>query len=208
MDELSLAKRDAVARLCQAQADGFLSIERFEERYVLIREASSSAGVEAIVADLDAEVLDEATDGQEFPALRTDPDLPAVVPPLRIPSIFGSTTRAGNWNVPGEIHLLVVMGEVNLDFRDATFTTDTVLIDVSVTMGTLKITVPSGTQVENECREILSSSKQPAPRGKHRAPPNGLLVVIRGRLLLAELVVHERASGPEPTLMERMGLVG
>jgi hypothetical protein len=33
-------------------------------------------------------------------------------------------------------------------------------------------------------------------------------VVIRGRLLMAELVVHEKASGPEPTLMERIGLSG
>ena len=43
MTELETARRDAVARLCMAQASGFLSVETFEERYALLREATSVA---------------------------------------------------------------------------------------------------------------------------------------------------------------------
>ena len=43
MTALESARRDAVARLCFAQASGLLSVEAFEERYALIAEASSVA---------------------------------------------------------------------------------------------------------------------------------------------------------------------
>ena len=49
MTALELARRDTVARLCQAQANGLLSVEAFEDRYVLVCQASSVAGLEAIV---------------------------------------------------------------------------------------------------------------------------------------------------------------
>lgn len=202
MDQVATARRDAVLRLCRAQASGLLSVEAFEERYALIRDAASRAAILAIVADLDG------TSGSydAIPGASASPvDLvPSSLPPIRIPAIFSSANRAGNWNVPEEIALLVVMGEVHLDFRDATFTADTVLITVSLTMGSLKVTVPPGTQVENECREIVSSSKHERRRKDIRGyPPNGLLVVIRGRLLFGELIIRERAS-EDPTMMERL----
>lgn len=205
MDRLAPVRREAVVRLCRAQADGRLSPERFEERYALLRDATSAAAIEAIVADLSE---DSGAYGAGSPATPAHGELaPRALPPLRIPAIFGSATRAGNWNVPEEISLLVVFGETHLDFRDATFTTDTVIVDVSLTLGSLKLTVPAGTQVENDCREVLSSSKHSRPRRQRRAAePNGLLIVVQGRLLFGELVIKEQPSDEEPTLLERLGL--
>ena len=55
MTNLETARRDAVARLCLAQASGLLSVEAFGERYSLVGEATSVATLEALVADLELE---------------------------------------------------------------------------------------------------------------------------------------------------------
>jgi hypothetical protein len=63
-------------------------------------------------------------------------------------------------------------------------------------MGELKLIVPPGTQVENECDEVLSNSSHKT-RKKSAAPPNGLLVVIRGKVRLGEISVKERVPTGE-----------
>lgn len=192
MNELSLTKRDAVARLCQAQADGLLSVEVFEQRYVLIRDATTPTMVQAIVADLD-DVADREESRTSLVPVAGTPLPVEAAPAIRIPAILGSAKRAGTWTVPEEIRLLVVLGEAVLDFRDASFTTDTVVIDATVRLGQVTLIVPPGTQVENECREFLSASKHPS-RGRGAAP-NGLLVIVQGSLFMAELVVKEKKGG-------------
>lgn len=206
MTELEVARRDAVARLCMAQASGFLSVETFEERYALLREATSVATLEALVADL---ALDDVTPLPLAPAPITDRYAAitgyttrsvavAAAESIRIPAVFGSAERSGSWTVPEHIEVMVKMGEVKLDFRDAVFSTDTVVIDLSVLAGSLKIILPPGTQIENECEEFMSSSTHPKPRGK-RAEPNGILVILRGRVWLGELSIKERPpTGEEP----------
>ncbi len=208
MTELETARRDAVARLCAAQASGLLSVETFEDRYVLIREATSVATLEALVADLaqdDATPLPLMSYGAE--AIEVEPvdtsyDTHAVAvaaaESIRIPAVFGSAERAGTWTVPEHIEVMVTLGDVKLDFRDAVFTTDTVVIDVSVLLGSLHVILPPGTQIENECEEFMSSSTHPR-RGRESAPPNGILVILRGRSRLGEISIKERLPrGEEP----------
>lgn len=208
MTELEFARRDAVARLCLAQASGLLSVEAFEDRYALISEASTIATLEAMVADL---ALEDATPLLPVPT-RTHSMAPvsdsgytmrAALPveaasSVRIPAVLGSAVRAGTWTVPEHIEVMVTLGEVKLDFRDATFSTDTIVVDASVLLGSLTLIVPPGTQVENECEEFMSNSSHPR-RGKNRAPPNGILVIIQGRVRLGELSIKERPpTGEEP----------
>lgn len=208
MTDLESARRDAVARLCYAQASGLLSVEAFEERYALIGEASSVATLDAIVADLDVE---DATPLLPVP-IRTLPVEPvdtggytmrgalpvAAASSVRIPAVLGSAVRAGTWTVPEHLEVMCTLGEVKLDFRDATFSTDTIVIDASVLLGSLTIIVPPGTQIENECEEFMANSSHPR-RGKNRAAPNGILVIIQGKVRLGELSVKERPpTGLEP----------
>lgn len=208
MDELTSARRDAVARLCRAQAAGLISVGTFEDRYALVRDAASVATLEALIADLSDDAVTPVPLGGSTAVAFTRAETtvehaaePVPVEPaasLRIPAILGSAERAGTWTVPDHIAAMVVLGELTLDFRDATFTTDTVLIDLSVTLGSLKIVVPPGTQIENECHEVFSSSSHPK-RGRKRAAPNGLLVILQGRLFMGELKIQERApTGEEP----------
>jgi len=208
MTDLESARRDAVARLCYAQASGLLSVEAFEERYRLIGDASSVATLDAIIADLEQEdattllpvptrtMVVEQVDTGGYP-LRTA--LPvAAASSVRIPAVFGSAVRAGTWTVPEHIEVMCTLGEVKLDFRDATFSTDTIVIDASVLLGSLTLIVPPGTQIENECEEFMANSSHPR-RGKNGAPPNGILVIIQGHVRLGEIAIKERPpTGEEP----------
>lgn len=202
MTELEEARRNAVAQLCQAQAAGYISVAAFEDRYALVREANSVATLQALIADLVADPPAET-----LPAVRHQDSVEtyAAAPveaagSLRIPAILGSAVRGGTWTVPEHLAILVVLGEVTLDFRDASFTTDTVYIDLSVTLGSLKIVVPPGTQIENECHEVFSSSTHPR-RGRNRVAPNGLLVILSGRVFMGEVKIQERPpTGEEKPL--------
>ncbi len=189
MNELEAARRDAVARLCRAQADGLISVGTFEDRYALVRDATSVATLDAMIADL-ADVPADSPTGAVTAATHGFAPVEAAES-MRIPAILGSATRAGAWTAPEHIAALVIMGELTLDFRDANFTRDTVEIDLSVTLGSLKLIVPPGTQVENDCREVFSSSAHPT-RGR-RSEPNGILVVLRGRVVCGEVSVKERS---------------
>ena len=214
MTDLESARRDAVARLCLAQASGFLSVEAFEERYSLIADATSVATLEALVADLNMDeepMLPVRAGSYELEPITADTDSALVntgysraarpveaASSVRIPAVFGSAERAGTWSVPEHIEVMVTLGEVKLDFRDAIFTTDTVMLDVSVTLGSLTLILPPGTQVENECEEFMSSSTHPS-KGRKGAPPNGILVILRGNVRLGEISIKERGpTGTEP----------
>lgn len=202
MDELSRLRRDAVARLCQAQAEGRLSIEAFEERYALLAAAETPSAVQAIAA-----AFTHDSGSYDLVPLEPAPEpVTAWSPaPVRMPAILGSLVRAGNWNVPEEMDVLVIMGEAKLDLREAAFSVDTVVINVSVTMGSLELTVPPGTRVENDCQLILSSSNHKRPRNRI-AEPNGLMVILQGRSIMGEVTVREKEAGEPRTLLQRMGL--
>ena len=203
MDELSRLRRNAVARLCQAQAEGRLSIEAFEERYALLAEAETAAAVRAIAAAFEGD-----SGGYEAvpyePAPLPDPAYPPA-PATRMPAILGSLVRAGNWNVPEEIDLLVIMGEAKLDLREGTFAADTVVINLSMTLGSLELTVPPGTQVENDCHMVITSSEHKRPR-KRPVEPNGLTVILQGRATIGGITIREKALDEPATFLQRMGL--
>lgn len=208
MDDLTPARREVITRLCAAHAAGVISVDQFEDRHALVSEASSLAALEALVADLahDATPLPLTGFAPRVPTEVTDAThVAAANAPMRIPAIVGSATRAGQWVVPDHLEVMVVLGELKLDFREALFTADTVVLDVSVTLGSLKIKVPPGTTIVNECHEVLTSSSYPRPR---RGPvePNGITLILQGRVVFGELELREQEVGPPPTIAERLGL--
>lgn len=202
MDEISRLRRDAVARLCLAQANGRLSVEAFQERYVLLTEAETPSAIRAIAAAFE----DESGGYAAVPAEEFEAPLPADrEPPVRLPAILGSLVRAGDWNVAEETDLLVILGEAKLDLREASIPFDTIVINVRVTLGSLEVIVPPGTRVENDTTMVLSSASHKRPR-KRTALPNGLMVIIQGRAVLGDITIREKPLEAPKTLIERMGL--
>ena len=189
MDELLAARRDAVHALCVAQAREQLSVEAFEHRLELLKEAPTAAAVRQIVGDL------EATADQAL-APYPEPEMPAPVAALermRLSAVFSQAVRNGRWTVPLLTEARAVFGEVRLDLRDAWFDTDAVEIAAHVICGKLAVIVPPGTQVENEASALFAGTDHKRRRAAG-ADWNGLLVRITGRVFMGAIEIIERPS--------------
>lgn len=197
-NDLDAARRDAIHALCVAQAEDRLSVELFEQRLLLLREAPTAAAVRQIVGDLE-------TTGDYGLAVR-DAAIPAAAAPLerlRISAVFSGAKRSGRWTVPLLIETRIVFGSVKLDLRDAWFESDTLEIDVDAWCGSLELIVPPGTQVEIEVSETMSGSAHKRGRTAASAEWNGLLVRITGWMMMSGLKVIER-----PPSGEQRGFMG
>ncbi len=197
MDELEPLRRDAIRILSTALASDQLSVEQFESRLALVRQAPNRATLDAIVADvlpsgaytLPASLAPALVDHTGY-----SPVEPAEV--LRIATVFGSSKRGGSWTVPLRLELRVVFGELTIDLRDAVFGADVLDVIVQVTLGSLTLIVPAGAQVENECHERMSSSSH-STRSARGASPIGLLIRITGRVFVGSLDIKERRRTTE-----------
>ncbi|HET7601555.1 MAG TPA: hypothetical protein VFK36_00970, partial [Gemmatimonadales bacterium] len=195
--DLDGARRDAIHVLCVAQAQDRISVELFEQRLLLLREAPTPAAIRQIVGDLDG--------SGDYGLQRLETPLPAAmetsaVAPLermRLSAVFSGTKRSGQWTVPLLIEARIIFGDMTLDFRDAWFEVDTLDIDVEAWCGKLRLVVPPGTQVENEVEETFSGSKH--RRGREATEPNGLLVRLSGQMFMGKVEIIERPPTSEAT---------
>jgi hypothetical protein len=193
--DLDAARRDAIHALCVAQAQDRISVDLFEQRLLLLREAPTPAAMWQILGDLDA--------SGDFALQRLDTPLPApmettAVAPLermRLSAVFSGTKRSGQWTVPLSIEARIIFGDLTLDLRDAWFDADTLDIEVDAFCGKLRLILPPGTQVENEIEETMSGSRHRRSRGV--TEPNGLLIRLSGQMFMSGLRITERLPTSE-----------
>ncbi len=190
-DDLKQARREAVHALCVAQAREQLSVELFEQRLALVREAPTTAAVWQILGDIGDPGGDDRLQRLDTPLPVDQPAAVAPLERLRVSAIFSGAKRSGRWTVPLVIEARIRFGNVKLDLRDAWFDSDTVEIEVDAICGALDLIVPPGTQVENEISETLSGSDH--KRGRASAAEwNGLLVRLSGSMFMSGLKISER----------------
>ena len=202
MDDLEPDRADAIRAISAAFAGDRLSLEQFEERLGLIRQAPNRASIDAIIADLlpsggfavPAGLVPVAAD--HTAVLRPEDHLPAPADVIRIRTIMGSTKRAGAWTVPFRLELKVVLGELVIDLRDAIFWSDVLDIDLDAVLSNVTLIVPAGTQVENQSEERFSSSSH-STRSTRGLAPFGLLVRINGSVRFSSLDIKEKPPTPD-----------
>jgi hypothetical protein len=201
MDELEPDREEAIRALSAAFAGDRISLEQFEERIGLIRQAPNRPSIDAIIADLvpsggfavPAGLVPVVAD---HTALRHEDNLPAPAEVLRIRTVMGSTKRAGSWTVPFRLELKVVLGEIVIDLRDAIFWSDVLDIDLDAVLSNVTLIVPAGTQVENQSEERFSSSSH-STRSTRGLAPFGLLVRITGAVRFSNLEIKEKPPTPD-----------
>lgn len=206
--ELEERRREAIHQLCLAQAQGTLSVDLFEQRLALVREAATPAAISQLVADLEVgtdkwEVAsgkwgvgggnDQAVGYPRDVSLESYAPASEAPQRLRMTAIFATTKRRGQWVVPYEIETKVIMGELIIDLRDALFAWDTLLINVDVTLGELKLVVPVGTRIENEIDDFIGGGKVNL-KGGHGSEPNGLVVHLFGSVRFGSVDVRQRLT--------------
>jgi hypothetical protein len=145
---------------------------------------------------------------QDLPALEGDRETSATVPAPRpaatidttrstrdrttLGAVFASTKRRGDWTPPHHITAITVCGELELDFRDVTFATPEVDLNLCTVLGEARVIVPPGVNVEAEGIAVLGEIGDGPGRP---VDPDAPTVRVGGVCLLGEVKIEERLPG-------------
>lgn len=191
---LSPEERQAtVDRLCAHFARDAMNTTELERRLDIAYAARTRAELVALERDLPA-LRSETRPAAPAPAasVPVDPARPVQESDL-IVSIWGATERKGSWIPPRRLNAVTVMGGTDLDFRQATFATETVSVRLLALMGGVDIVVPPGVRVEWGGIALMGGVSTPEPD----TPPGPDAPVIRisGLVCMGGVDVVERHPG-------------
>jgi len=160
---LRQAREDVLEQLSDAFAKDQLGLEEFEARVDGAYQASTEIELHAFIEDL---VLDPSIAMPE-PSVRTA----LAVPGERARSakaILGHVERRGRFRIPSGYRALAVMGNLELDLRDAVLPDGVTEMYVRAVLGNVEITVPPTLPVECEGTGVLGAFAM-----LHRMPAEG-----------------------------------
>ena len=193
---LSPEERQAtVDRLCAHFARDAMNTTELERRLDIAYAARTRAELVALERDLPA-LRSETRPAGPAPvataSVPVDPARPVQESDL-IVSIWGGTERKGGWIPPRRLSAVTVMGGTELDFRQATFATETVSVRLLTLMGGVDIVVPPGVRVEWGGIALMGGVSTPEP-GTPPAP-DAPVIRISGLVCMGGVDVVERHPG-------------
>jgi hypothetical protein len=186
---ISGAREKTIARLSDAFANDLLSVEEFERRVTLAHTSESVDEIEALAADLPADVESTATK----PSAALVP-VAEVQARGRVLSVLGSTKRAGAWTPAHELRVSTVLGNAELDFREARLSPGVIDLYVRSVLGNVEIVVPPGLAVETDGSAVLGNFEHVA-RAPAKPDPDAPLLRIHGAAVLGNVEVRMRLPG-------------
>ncbi|GII62592.1 hypothetical protein Skr01_26770 [Sphaerisporangium krabiense] len=185
------AEREAaVERLRQASVEGRLTLAELTERTEAAYLARTHTELAQLTADLPG-----------APGVPAPPPPPYAAPARAggarrwFVAIMSENKRRGKWRVDQEIGAVAVMGEVTLDLREAEVRSNQIDVVATAVMGSVKIIVPDGVDVDLEGVAIMGEKKA----NVIEAPPGQNVPVVRVRayVLMGEIkVVGDSRSRP------------
>jgi len=191
MSSSLVALRDRRESAIQQCADSFaadlLTIEQFDERVAKLHAAATLPEIEALVADLPAS---PATSTALVP-LAVEPSLSPTKKRFR--AWFGSVERSGAWVVPDALAVSAVFGNTVIDFREARFSAQRIVLHASVVFGNLEIIVPPQLAVEADGSSIFGSIESHG--GGAVADPDRPLLHITGTVVFGNIEITTRLPG-------------
>jgi hypothetical protein len=125
-------------------------------------------------------------------------------PVTGIVSFLSSTEREGNWELPRHLRALAVLGNVELDLREAIVGVGLYVIEAVAVLGNVEITVPPELHVECD-GEALMGSFTLQFEGRVNTPATSRETTIRvtGTAYAASVTV--RVKGPDEDVLSRIG---
>lgn len=173
--ELSDTERSlAQERLVRAVGEGRLTLDEFSERAKRVWTATDRAELRSIMADMPSPVP-----GQRRPASS------------HLIGLIGDVRRKGRWPMRRTTTAWVLIGDIDLDLRDALIESDDVItINTIGAVGDVRITVPEGIEVELTGFSVLGDRRikvAPVPR-----IPGTPVVRVRVFSLIGDVVVRSK----------------
>jgi hypothetical protein len=190
---LDQLRQEVIDQLIMNYSHGIISVEAFERRLDIASDAKQHQELIAVVADLSL-LPDEQYQQQRQRSLAPSYQAGNDTSNEKIISILSSNQHRGKWLVPAEICLLNVLGSVELDFSDAVFQHQHVVIKVNNWMSSLNILVPEQVSVVSNMFNIVGSSTHRPTAVTDRQAPK---IVITGYSVLGSLDVTVKRTMKE-----------
>jgi Domain of unknown function (DUF1707) len=198
------ADRDRIIDVLRAAAgEGRLTADEFEERTQAVLSARTFGELAAFTADLppaSGHYVPSAP-GHYVPSAPghyVPSRMPAAPPPeeeIRIVQKGGSVSRTGHWTVPRRIDLRPSWCDVTLDFTEAVLTHTTLLIDMKMRGGTLRLVAGPGVVVDAEGLNVRYTEVEMRPSAEPGA--NVVLrVELAGRMRYGRIEVQRPGRAP------------
>jgi hypothetical protein len=143
--------------------------------------------------------------GQAYPLSAQQP-----LPPQAagVVSFLSSTEREGRWALPRRFRALAVLGNVELDLRDAEIGIGVSVIEAVAVLGNIEITVPPDVAVESDGDSLLGSFVVKYAKGVSSGTPTGYKKLhITGTAYAASVEVHVKGAD-EPMAARIMRSLG
>ena len=166
---LKAARQATIDRLCERFAGDGLSMQDFERRLDLAHRATSLEELGSLVAGFPPATAVKPAPGPDAraPAAAAASEagarmVPAGMAPGRqfVTGVLGASTRGGAWIAARETYAFVMMGGVELDFREARFAPGVTEVTAFALWGGVDIIVPPGLRVDCSGAGILGGFAQ------------------------------------------------
>ena len=198
---ISDADRHRVAELLrEAAGEGRLDIDELDERLEAAYAAKTYGDLVPLTADL-------PLGAQQHPLAEARPAGPPGVPAIRYDTsvaIMAGTSRKGLWEV-GPTHTAVaIMGGVEMDLRQARFTTRETVIRAFGIWSGIDIYVNAYTRVIVDGVAIMGGFDQERDRVQPELGPDSPLVRVTGFALMAGVTVQRRPMPGQGRRKRRM----
>jgi hypothetical protein len=136
--------------------------------------------------------------GADYPVAKTPPQSGGVV------SFLSTNERNGRWDLPRHFRVLAVLGNVELDLREAEIGLGVSVIEAVAVMGNIEITVPPDVAVESEGDSLMGSFAVKYAKGVSAGMATGYKKLrIAGTAYAANVEI--RVKGPDKPMLARIG---
>jgi hypothetical protein len=201
---ISDADRHRVAELLrEAAGEGRLEVEELDERLEAAYAAKTYADLVPLTADLPLGGQQQVAPlgqpgrphGPRVPATRYDTSL----------AIMGGSTRKGVWEVGPSHTAFALMGGVEIDLREAVFTSRETVIHAYAIWAGIDIYVDAHTKVIVDGVGIMGAFDQARDKVDAELGPDSPVVRVNGFALMAGVTVQRR---PQPGTPRRRRMLG
>ncbi|RYJ04517.1 MAG: DUF1707 and DUF2154 domain-containing protein, partial [Actinomycetales bacterium] len=186
---ISDADRHQVAEvLRQAAGEGRLELDELDERLEATYAARTYADLVPITHDLPA----------PRPTGAMSPMSPAGAPATRYESSYAVLTgvdRKGVWEVGSSHTAFTFMGGIDIDLREAVFTSREVVITATSVMGGIDVIVNAHTRVVVEGAGIMGTFEQARDKVEPQLTADSPVVRVRGAAIMGAVTVVRK--GPK-----------
>jgi hypothetical protein len=131
------------------------------------------------------------------------PIQPAIAQTSGVVAFLSSTEREGNWPLPRHFRVVSVLGNVELDLREAEIPIGVSVIEAVAVLGNIEITIPPEVAVESDGDTLLGSFAVKYKKGSSPAVATGdRKIRITGTAYAANVEIF--VKGPDEGMLARL----